>query len=150
MQSQAPRLQLFGTPCWQLAGVRHDVPDSLPGYLIAYLAYRGDWLARDAVTGLLWPDRGEAAAQHNLRANLHRVRTLLVAWQLGDALQAERHRVRLTVATDVAAFRHALGGGDWDAATRLHREPLLSALSFRGFGLLDAWARSEREALVDA
>src|SRR5204863_6751291 len=28
--------------------------------------------------------------------------------------------------------------------------PLLAALSFRGFGLLDAWARSEREALVDA
>ena len=150
MQSQPPELLLFGTPCLRVAGVRHDLPDSLPGYLIVHLAYRGDWLARDAVTGLFWPDRDETAAQHNLRANLHRLRALLAAASLGDALQAERHRLRLTLRTDVAAFRHALGSGDWDAAARMHVEPLLAARSFRGFGLLDAWARSERDALADA
>ena len=150
MESPAPQLQLFGSPCWQQAGARHDVPDSLPGYLIVYLAYRGDWLTREALTGLLWPERSEAEALHNLRANLHRARGLLVAWQLGDALQAERRRVRLSLPNDVAAFRRSLGGGDWHAATRLHRAPLLAALSFRGFGLLDAWARCEREALADA
>jgi DNA-binding SARP family transcriptional activator len=147
----ASQLRLFGTPHWSApAGDRRDIPDNLPGYLVAYLAYRGDWMSREALAGLFWPDRAEDEAQHNLRANLHRVRSLLAGWGRGEALQAERRRVRIDLPTDVAAFRAALGRADWAAATALHGAPLLSVMTFRGFALLEEWARGERQALIDA
>lgn len=151
MPQEEGRLHLFGAPVWATAeGGRRDVPDNLPGYLVAYLAYRGDWVSREALAGLFWPERAEDEAQHNLRANLHRARSLLAGWGRGEALQAERRRVRVDLPSDVAAYRAALGRADWPAAVALHGEPLLSATSFRGFALLEEWARGERQALTDA
>ena len=143
------RLHLFGTAHWH--GVeRRELQDSLPGWLIAYLAYGGDWFARDALAALCWPDRPESEAQHNLRANLHRVRALATACGFGDRLEAERRRVRLRVDTDVAAFRRAVGRADWAEAVALQPEPLITSLSFRGFALLEAWLHGERAALDTA
>jgi DNA-binding SARP family transcriptional activator len=151
MPRQDDLLTLLGTPRWQPAnGGGHDVPDSLPGWLLVHLAYRGDWTGRDALAGLFWPDRGDDEAQRNLRANLHRVRSLLAGWGLADRLETERRRVRVVLPHDVAAFRAALGRADWAAATTLHADPLLGALSFRGFPLLEAWAGAERDALAEA
>ena len=149
MESASGRLHLFGTASWGGAG-RVELQDNLPGWLIAYLAYGGDWFGRDALAALCWPDRPEPEAQHNLRANLHRAKALANAAGFGERLEAERRRVRLRVDTDVAAFRIAVGRGDWAHAVNLQPEPLLTSLSFRGFALLDAWARGEREALAEA
>ena len=149
MESGGGRLHLFGTAHWRSAA-RIELPDNLPGWLIAYLAYGGDWFGREALAALCWPDRPEPEAQHNLRANLHRARASANAGGFGDKLEAERTRVRLRVDTDVAAFRAAVGRGDWAQAVALQGEPLLNSLSFRGFALLEAWARGEREALAEA
>ncbi len=151
MPTQEGQLNLLGAPHWSgAARERRDVPDNLPGYLVAYLAYRGDWVSREALAGLFWPERAEDEAQHNLRANLHRVRSLLAGWGPSESLQADRRRVRIDVPTDVAAYRAALGRADWPAAVALHAEPLLTVMSFRGFALLEEWARGERQALTDA
>lgn len=151
MPTQEGQLNLLGAPHWSSAArERRDVADNLPGYLVVYLTYRGDWVSREALAGLFWPERAEDEAQHNLRANLHRTRTLLAGWGQGEALQADRRRVRVDLPTDVAAFRAALGRADWPTAVALHGEPLLSAMSFRGFALLDEWASGERQALADA
>lgn len=141
------RLQLFGVA---RAGGEKELPDTLPGYLLAYLAYRADWVARDTLTGLFWPDRRETDALHNLRANLHRVRRLLAPWSLAASFDSQTGRVRLLLPTDTAEFRRELGRGDWSRAVELQHGPLLSSLSFRGFPLLEEWARVEREALAAA
>jgi len=143
------RLHLFGTAHW-LGRERAELPDSLPAWLIVYLAYGGDWFSREALAALCWPDRPEAEAQHNLRANLHRARAFATHCGFGERLEAERRRIRLSVDTDVAAFRHAIGRAHWGAAVALQPERLLTSLSFRGFALLEAWARGERDALADA
>ncbi len=151
MPRQDDLLTLLGTPRWHAAaGARHDVPDNLPGYLLVHLAHRGDWIGRETLAGLFWPDRSDDDAQHNLRANLCRVRGLLGSWRLAERLETERRRVRLALPTDVAAFRDALGRADWAAASALQGEPLLAALSFRGLPLLEAWASTERQALAEA
>lgn len=148
MPRQEGQLHLLGAPHWSSAdSVRFDVPDNLPGYLVAYLACRADWVSREALAGLFWPERAEDEAQHNLRANLHRVRALLASWQQPDALQADRRRVRIDLPNDVATFRSALARGDWTAAARLHDDALLAALTFRGLAPLDEWARAERQTL---
>ena len=149
MESASGRLHLFGTAHWRCAGPV-ELQDNLPGWLVAYLAYGGDWFGRDTLAALCWPDRSEHEAQHNLRANLHRARALANAAGFGERLESERRRVRLRVDTDVVAFRVAVGRGDWAQAVSLQPEPLLTSLSFRGFALLEAWARGEREALAEA
>jgi len=151
MPRHEPQLQLFGAPGLASGGaLLHDLPDSLPGFVTAYLAWRADWLNRESLAGLLWPDRTDADAQRNLRVNLHRVRGLLQVMDLDQAFEADRRRVRLCVSTDVAAFRGALGRADWQQATALQRAPFLEGFSFRGFALLEAWALRERDALTDA
>ena len=143
-------LQLFGGAHWSGDGAAADLPDNLPGYLLAYLAYRGDWVARDTLAALLWPERPDSEARHNLRANLYRVRALLAGWSAAPALDAQKQRVRLTLPTDVAAFRFAIGRADWQRAVELRRGSLFGSCTFRGVPLLDEWARVERNALDDA
>lgn len=140
-------LELFGTARWRGGGQSVNLPDNLPGYLVAYLAFRGDWIGRESLSGLFWPDRSDAEALHNLRANLHRVRLLLGAWSAAEQLEAEPRRVRLRLATDVDAFRVAIGRGDWRVAAGMRAGPLLCNASAKGFPLFEEWARQEGAAL---
>lgn len=140
-------LVLLDVPHLRWAGTRHDLPSNVPGLMLAYLACRGDWVTREALAGLFWPQRVEAEAQHNLRVNLHRLKKLLAGWGVADRLDAQWRRVRLSLPTDVAAFRCALAGADWAQATQRHRAPLLAGLSLPGFGAVDDWFAAERQAL---
>ncbi|MCX8003822.1 MAG: AAA family ATPase [Burkholderiaceae bacterium] len=144
------RLQLFGAALWSTPRGRQDLPDNLPGYLLVYLAYGGEWFGRATLAGLLWSERADAEAQHNLRANLHRVRALLAAAGCPDVLQAERQRIRVQMPSDVAEFRAALRRSEWASAAALYAEPVFGALAFRGCPALEAWVRDEREALAQA
>lgn len=144
-------LKLLGAATWLSAdGRRHELPDKLPGWLLAYLACRGDWVPRDALAALLWPDRLPAEGLNNLRANLHRVRELLLQWGGAAALHAEPNRVRVQLPTDVAAIQAALARGDWAEASGFDGDALLSSLSFRGFAPLEEWAGEERRTLAAA
>jgi DNA-binding SARP family transcriptional activator len=116
--------------------------------MLAYLAYRGDWVTRETLVGLFWPQRAEPEAQHNLRANLHRVKKLLANWGLAERMDAQWRRVRLNLPTDVAAFRRALASADWAQATQRHRAPLLADLSLPGFSSVDEWFAAERQVLL--
>lgn len=65
------------SPVWRHDGAAHALPNILPGWIVAFLAVQGDWVARERLLALLWPDAASADAQHSLRVNLHRVRILL-------------------------------------------------------------------------
>lgn len=144
---QPTTLQLLASPCLWRGPVRHDLPDSLPGYLLVFLGARGDWVLRDEVATLLWPQADEAAAQHNLRVNLNRLRPLLRRWQLEPALQAEPRRLRLALASDVDRLRGACARGDWLAAAALPHRGFADGLSFRAFPALGEWAAAQRGVL---
>ena len=145
-----PTLVLLDSPHLRHRGQRHDLPPSAPSALLVVLAVHGDWIARERITTLFWPDVREADAQHHLRVTLHRARQLAHGWGLAEQLLADRRRLRLDLACDVPAFRHAIGAADWAGAVALHRAPLLNAFSLRGFAALDEWITLEREALLAA
>lgn len=142
------RVQLLGAPRVVRGPHALDLPSSAPGLLIAYLAARGDWLAREAVAVLFWPEASEADAQHHLRVTLHRARQWLERAGLGKQLLAERRRLRLDVGCDVNAFRRAIAQADWAAALAQYRGPLLQGVAVRGFAALDDWLHREREDLA--
>ncbi len=147
--TSGPRLVLLDVPHLQHGSQRLDLPSNVPGHLLAVLGHHGDWVTREALAGLFWPDKPEAEAQHNLRVNLHRMKKLLAGWGLAEWLQVEQRRVRVALACDVHALRAAAGAADWSAVRRLHRLPLLSGMSLAGFPALQDWLALERTALQD-
>lgn len=142
-----PRLALLGSPHLLRAEARFDLPDAMPGYLVAYLATRAGWVLREEVAVLLWPEAAQTEAQNNLRVNLTRLRPHLARWGLASRFVAERRRLRLDIASDVEAVRAAHARGDWIAAAGAAGGRFLEGLSFRAFPVLGEWAQAEREAL---
>jgi DNA-binding SARP family transcriptional activator/predicted ATPase len=140
-------LKLLQTPVWSSGVGQHDLPDTVPGWLVAFLALQADWVSRDRAATVFWPEAGNAEALNNLRANLHRARQLLGTWSVGDRLQSERRRVYLNLPTDVAQLRAAISREDWPLVQSLYRHRLLQGLSFPGSPALQEWVEIERAEL---
>jgi DNA-binding SARP family transcriptional activator/tetratricopeptide (TPR) repeat protein len=145
-----PRLCLLDTPHLAHGAARFDLPASAPGMLLACLGVHGDWVSRERLMTLFWPDASEADAQHHLRVTLHRARQWLQGCGLDAHLASERRRLRLALSCDVPQFRAAIGQADWASAVALHRTPLLDGAAPRGFAAVDEWLVLEREALTTA
>ncbi len=138
-------LHLLGPPQWRSADRSHPLPNTLPGWTIAFLALQGDWVSRERLLVMLWPDAAATDAQHNLRVDLHRARALLSTWGVEEALEAERRRVRLTLPTDVQALRRDAAQG---TVPTVNPGALLAGMGFEGFPALQEWVEIERIALA--
>jgi len=140
-------LHLLGSaPAWRSNQAEQALSNTLPGWTIAFLALQADWVARERLTALLWPDAAPAEALHNLRVDLHRARLMLAEWGQSDALEAERRRVRLVLPTDVAALRRATS--DPSGPVPDYTGELLGSMDCAGFPALQEWAAIERAALA--
>lgn len=107
---------------------------------LGYLAYHGNWVRRDEVIYLFWPDQEEIVARRNLRKLLHRAR------QKVSGLETEGESLRWLVNTDVQAWQDAVERRDWLAASGYYRGPLLEGLEGEGTGEYGAWLEGAREA----
>jgi tetratricopeptide (TPR) repeat protein len=123
----APMLCLLKTPAWAPEGEPPRLlPMTVPGALIVVLAASEAGLPRERLAALFWPDAAATDALHHLRVNLHRARTLLRGWGVGDGLQAQGQRVRLSLPTDLACWRPSAADGppldpaDWPQGWRLN------------------------------
>jgi DNA-binding SARP family transcriptional activator len=146
----SPLLCLLDTPHLRQRSDRFDLPASAPGMLLACLGIHGDWVARERLMTLFWPDATESDAQRHLRVTLHRARQVLEGWGLATRLGSERRRLRLALDCDVPRFRAAIGRADWAGAVALHRAPLLDGAASKGFAAFDEWLALERDALTVA
>lgn len=137
-------LRLLHSPCWDGPDARPAVPTTVPGALLLCLAAhddgRGAWIDRETLVVRFWPDRPAAEGQRNLRANLHRLRSLLSDWGCAHALVAERTRLRLALPTDLALLAAAAAGAD--PTGLLAHAPLhwLQGYRLPGFAEFRAWA----------
>jgi predicted ATPase/DNA-binding SARP family transcriptional activator/Tfp pilus assembly protein PilF len=136
------RLQLLGAPRFWFQGQQVDVVCDKPVLLLCYLAHRGDWVGREALTFLFWPDIEDEAARRNLRQLVHRAKSLNWA----EALEIQPQRLRFAVHTDVAEFRKAVAEGDWASAVSAYGGPFMEGLATTVPGF-EAWLALERENL---
>ncbi len=96
-------LRLLESPAWLHAGPGPAaLPVTVPAALLVVLASRQQWQDRQSLALIFWPDATPTDALRQLRVNLHRSKQLLEAWGQGQALQAERTRVRLLLPTDIS------------------------------------------------
>jgi DNA-binding SARP family transcriptional activator len=71
-------LLLLTSPAWvapQQSPCR--LPVTVPSALLVVLATQANWMSREQLALIFWPDARPADALRNLRLNLHRARILL-------------------------------------------------------------------------
>jgi DNA-binding SARP family transcriptional activator len=101
--------------------------------LLAYLSANQDYVRRDTLLGLFWPESDEEHARHALRQSVYTLRR-----GLGPRALASRGDEELAIdcdhlECDVAAFESAVRDGRAEAALELYKGDLLE-----GFFLSDA------------
>jgi len=139
----AALIQLLGTPQWVRAGGTLALPRDGSLWLLAYLACFEEWVAREELLELLYPEVEPEVARNRLRQLLHRTRGL--EWAAG--LESDSHSLRWTADCDVRRFRLAFTQGDWAEVVRLYRGPLLEGTRSYDLPGFESWLESERENL---
>src|SRR6185436_7888202 len=92
-----PRMRLLGTPVLQSAEREVALQAERSHQLLACLAlHGGEWVHRDRLAALFWPERSNAEARRNLRKVIFRARAVPGA----EAVEATEHALRWQVATD--------------------------------------------------
>ncbi|UCH25497.1 MAG: tetratricopeptide repeat protein [Trueperaceae bacterium] len=135
-------VKLLGTPQALQAGEWQVLPADKRSCLLAYLAFCNDWVGREHVAALFWPDVPDSQARRNLRQLISRTRKLVLA----EEFQVEPEQMRWLVETDVARFRQAVGQQDWEGAATCYRGHLCEGLPEAGEGF-ESWLELERENL---
>ncbi len=74
MPQMATHLRLLGRLELQLDNQPRVLLAGQVAQFLGYLAYHGNWVRRDEVIYLFWPDQEESVARRNLRKLLHRAR----------------------------------------------------------------------------
>jgi DNA-binding SARP family transcriptional activator len=141
-------LRLFGAPELRCAGAVLLLQPQRSHQLLTYLALRADWVRREHVAALFWPERGEAAARSNLR------KVILLAHQAlkdagADPIEDRAGALRWRVATDVAAFQQAAERGACAEAADLYHGPLMRGLDGPGSMPFAEWLQFERSRLAE-
>jgi predicted ATPase/DNA-binding SARP family transcriptional activator len=139
-----PPLHLLGRPWLARAdGTRLPLGPERPAQVLAVLGLTQDWVGRDRLAAMFWPERAPGVARANLRKVLLGVRTLgLTGVEEGPA------GLRWCVDSDVQAFDDACRQGHVATAIELGQATLMEGLEGRDAGQdFTAWLRSQRQAL---
>lgn len=141
--SMAVLLQLLGKPRFNKEGTWLDLPPKQPLLLCAYLVCYENWVERNEIVSLFWPEEQETKGKHNLSQLLYHCKKQV--WAQG--LETERLRVRWIVNSDVQYLRDALTNENWGKVIELYKGELLEKISIAGAFDYEEWLSSEREAL---
>ena len=121
--------------------------------LIFYLAVTGQEQSREALAGLLWPDKTEARARNNLRVEVARLRSHL-AEHLDIQRRSLRMRLDSTLVCDVRDFLAVVDSvqptlRELQTAVTLYRSNFLEDFNLNDADLFTEWAQERRAYLHD-
>ena len=119
-------------------------PQTRPAMLLLYLAFKGDWVSRDALATLFQPNEDDASARKYLRVLLNRAKDF--AW--AQQLEVSADRLRWLVQTDVSLLLGAFEAQNWALVCQLHQKTLLEDFTTRDAPAFEAWCELERAALT--
>jgi DNA-binding SARP family transcriptional activator len=136
----ALRILLFGRPGIESEG--GFAPFSLQRrfQLLVYLACARDWVDRERLAVLFWPDHSAEAARRNLRQVVHRSQEVAGV----EGLEMRRNMLRWPVTTDLHDFDARLTQNDFEGALRLYRGVLLEDFESGASLAYCEWLQGER------
>jgi len=132
-------LRLLGRP----AIGNRPLPADRRGGLLCYLAFSGEWMSRDQLSALFWPEADQASARRNLRQLLSRTK------RLGDTegLELTTDMARWQIVSDLSLFREAVAGSEWLLALERYYGDFLHGFTVDDSIGFDSWLSLERENL---
>ncbi|MEJ2292304.1 MAG: BTAD domain-containing putative transcriptional regulator [Deinococcales bacterium] len=136
-------VQMLGRPSIARNADARELPVGKTTALLYYLAYHRDWVDRESVMALLYPETEERLARQNLRALLAAVRRVPEA----HSVEIQPTRLRWSAATDVAAFLEALAEGRPAAALESYGGPFLDGFVLAASNAFQTWLELERTGL---
>jgi DNA-binding SARP family transcriptional activator/tetratricopeptide (TPR) repeat protein len=139
-----PFVQLLGVPKINLGSSEIIFLSDKRFLLLAYLAFKADWVSREALSVLFFENSDSASARKNLRHLLSRVRALDFV-----VLESSGEQVRWLVQSDMAEFQLLISSNRFLEALELYSGGFLSGLHSDVPELSD-WLDSEREGLHNA
>ncbi len=138
-----PRLRLLGRARVSEGQQWLEAPHDKRFALLVYLALSDDWVGRDKLALLLWPEVEEARAKNSLRSLVYRVRALSFAANL----EVQPGSLRWRAETDVQSLCQAAERREWAAAVALYGGELLQGWRPDGSPEFSAWLELERHKL---
>ena len=138
-----PSVQLLGKPAVRIDGDVIEPVASKSTALLMYAAYVADWVPREDLLYLLWPDMRESRARRNLRQLLYEVGKLHWA----STLEREPYRVRWSVDSDLGRLRAAMQEGVPRSVFDAYAGPLLEGFRPGVAPEFDTWLEFERDTL---
>ncbi len=138
-------LKLFARPALTLAGAPVDFVAERRFQVLALFAVRNDWVSRDQLASLFWPDQSDAAARTNVRKVLFRIKESLP----DVCLEMRGADVRWLIDSDAQQLLRASAAQRWDEVADLYRGPLLEGIDDAGFPEFGAWLGRERQRFFE-
>ena len=141
-----PVLKLLGVPRIIVGGTEQGIPTDKRGAFLIYLASKGDWLHREQLCFLFWPDSDDKTARRNLRQIINRSKKLAFA----ENLEFDDQLLRWHVDLDSAIFKEAIAQQNWAEATKLYSADFCDGLNLADSNGFQDWLELEREAYASA
>ena len=139
-----PQLRLLSKPSIKRDDTWQPLPRGKSSALLYYLAYQGDWVTRDELLYLFWPDTTDKQARSNLRSLLSR--------SIGKlsyiSLDTENDNIRWQVNSDIASFHKALQANNIAQAIDLYTGELLQGYHCADALAFTSWLDLERAELL--
>lgn len=139
-------VQLLGPPRAYVVGDTVAFKSDKRYQCLGYLAFKGDWVARDELAYLFWPDVGTSDARHRLRQLVKRMRAL--PWK--PAFETERDRIRWLTKTDTEALEDLIEHREYASLPGAYSGDLLEGLLGDESNEFTAWLEHTREHLSAA
>jgi len=136
-------LNLFGNCHIQTATETLEPAPSKLMAMLYYLAYEAQWVSRDQLALLFWPDSESKAARSKLRQLINRAKTLSFI----QDLEIEDQRLRWVIPTDIKIFKDALAKQNYMQVIETYAGLLLKNFNIKNAGAFDAWLEFERNDL---
>lgn len=138
-----PVVQLLGTPAIFLDEKQVKTSRVKTSALLYYLAYQSDWVSRDDLVYLFWPDTDENKARANLRQLLRSLKKLPYLEQL----QITPKQICWRVATDVLELQQCLEQQETSRLVELYQGHLLENFRADSIPEFSSWLAIERQSL---
>ena len=140
--------RLFGAPHLLWRGEPLQLSSQKGRALLYLLALRPEGVSRDELAELFWG----VGRYANLRQALYQLRRLPGAaqWLRLEGSKEKGERVRVNVASDVAAFGRAMGARRYEEALALSAAPLLAGVRAADAPAFDGWLAQRRAAVEEA
>ncbi len=137
-------VQLLGTPAIRNEKQWLEPPHEKTSALLYYLAYKQDWVTRDEILFLLWPDINESKARANLRSLTSRLKKRSY---YPTNMEIETKSLRWQVDTDVAEFKSLVQKKQLSKAFRYYKGELLATYQCDAIPEYEHWLQVERDAI---